>query len=76
MIILHKHYSSFQPPKLIKHQILKYKYTFQGNVYLLDDCEYLVDLLTSVNDKSQDLKLYTDVKCFLDDSNLRIDTKF
>lgn len=76
MIILHKHYSSFQPPKLIKHQILKYKYAFRGNVYLLDDHEYFVDLFASVSDKSQDLKLYTDVKSFLEDSNLRIDTEF
>lgn len=76
MIILHIHYSSFQPPKLIKHQILKHKYKFRENVYLLDDREYFVDLLASVNDNSQDLKLYTDVKCFLEDSNLRIDTEF
>lgn len=64
--------SSFLLSATIKHHINKYKSTFPETFHLLNECMYVDDLLVGVNEESEGLKLYTEVKSILKEANFNM----
>lgn len=66
--------SSFLLSAMIKHNINKYKSAFPETFNLLNNCLYVDDLLDSMIEESQGLKVQTEVKAILKDVNFNMHT--